>query len=187
MIQLFHDVSFECSKFTTHKYSTSFGSAIRLLHKDLQTPVYNIYGFVRFADEIVDTFHEHDKEKLLGEFKKETYKAIERKISLNPILHSFQLTVNEYQIDLKLIDAFFKSMEYDLQKNTYDTTCYKDYVYGSAEVVGLMCLTIFCEKDCKKYEKLKAICAVTWCCFSKSKFSERCKIRLPATRKNLFS
>ena len=154
MIQLFHDVSFECSKFTTHKYSTSFGSAIRLLHKDLQTPVYNIYGFVRFADEIVDTFHEYNKEQLISEFKNETYKAIERKISLNPILHSFQITVNEYKIDIKLIDAFFKSMEYDLQKNTYDTTCYKDYIYGSAEVVGLMCLNIFCEKDRLKYEKL---------------------------------
>jgi len=110
MMQLFRDVSYECSKFTTHKYSTSFGSAIRLLHKDLQTPVYNIYGFVRFADEIVDTFHEYNKEQLLEEFKDETYKAIERKISLNPILNSFQVTVNQYEIDLKLIDAFFKSM-----------------------------------------------------------------------------
>src|SRR5258708_34016130 len=111
MIQLFHDVSNECSKFTTHKYSTSFGSAIRLLHRDLQIPVYNIYGFVRFADEIVDTFHEYNKEQLLSEFKNETYKAIKRKISLNPILHSFQITVNEYEIELKLIDAFFKRMK----------------------------------------------------------------------------
>jgi len=154
MIQLFNDVSYECSKFTTHKYSTSFSSAIRLLHKDLRTPIYNIYGFVRFADEIVDTFHEYNKEQLLSEFKDETYKAIKRKISLNPILNSFQITVNEYEIELKLIDAFFKSMEYDLQKNTYDADCYKDYVYGSAEVVGLICLNIFCEKDHLKYEKL---------------------------------
>ena len=120
MMQLFHDVCCECSKFTTHKYSTSFGSAIRLLHKDLQSPIHNIYGFVRFADEIVDTFHEYNKEELLSEFKIETYKAIERKISLNPILHSFQLTVNEYKIDIKLIDAFFRSMEYDLHKNSYN-------------------------------------------------------------------
>jgi phytoene/squalene synthetase len=170
MIQLFNDVSYECSKFTTHKYSTSFGSAIRLLHKDLQIPIYNIYGFVRFADEIVDTFHEHDKEQLLSEFKNETYKAIKRKISLNPILNSFQITVNEYEIELKLIDAFFKSMEYDLQKNTYDADCYKDYVYGSAEVVGLMCLNIFCEKDHLKYEKLTSYAQSLGAAFQKVNF-----------------
>ncbi len=153
-MQLFHDVSRECSKLTTKKYSTSFNSAIKLLHKDFRTPIYNIYGFVRFADEIVDTFHEHNKEELLSEFKKETYKAIERKISLNPILHSFQLTVNEYKIDTGLIDAFFKSMEYDLCKTIYDAASYKDYIYGSAEVVGLMCLTIFCEKDWKNMRAL---------------------------------
>ena len=112
MMQLFHDVSMQCSKITTQKYSTSFCSAIRLLHKDLQTPIYNIYGFVRFADEIVDTFHDYNKGELLEEFKNETYNAIKRKISLNPILQSFQLSVNEYQIDTQLIDAFFKSMEY---------------------------------------------------------------------------
>lgn len=155
MMQLFHDVSRQCSKFTTNKYSTSFSSAIKLLHKDLQTPIYNIYGFVRFADEIVDTFHEFDKEELLREFKIETYKAIKRKISLNPILHSFQTTVNDYQIDPALIDAFFKSMEYDLHKTAYDQTGYKEYIYGSAEVVGLMCLNIFCEKDLEKFENLK--------------------------------
>jgi 15-cis-phytoene synthase len=154
MIQLFHDVSYECSKFTTKKYSTSCSSAIRLLHKDLQTPIYNIYGFVRLADEIVDTFHDYDKEELLSEFKNETYKAIERKLSLNPILNSFQVTVNAFEIDIKLIDAFFRSMEYDLHKSTYDTSVYKDYIYGSAEVVGLMCLNIFCEKDHLKYERL---------------------------------
>src|ERR1700674_441860 len=137
MMQLFHEVSCECSKLTTKKYSTSFSSAIKLLHKDFQAPVYNIYGFVRFADEIVDTFHEHNKRKLLDEFKKETYKAIERKISLNPILHSFQLTVNKYEIDTRLIDAFFRSMEHDLYKTKYDLAAYTDYVYGSAEVVGL--------------------------------------------------
>ena len=170
MMQLFHDVSSECSKLTTKKYSTSFSSAIKLLHKDFRAPVYNIYGFVRFADEIVDTFHEHNKEKLLGEFKKETYKAIERKISLNPILHSFQLTVNKYKIDTRLIDAFFKSMEYDLCKTIYDVAAYKDYVYGSAEVVGLMCLTIFCEKDCKKYESLKPYAQSLGAAFQKVNF-----------------
>ena len=170
MMQLFHDVSSECSKLTTKKYSTSFSSAIKLLHKDFRRPIYNLYGFVRFADEIVDTFHEHNKEKLLDEYKKETYKAIERKISLNPILHSFQLTVNKYEIDIKLIDAFFKSMEYDLCKTIYDVATYKDYVHGSAEVVGLMCLTIFCEKDSKKYERLKPYAQSLGAAFQKVNF-----------------
>ena len=124
-MQLFHDVSRNCSKLTTHTYSTSFSSAIKLLHKDLQTPIYNIYGFVRFADEIVDTFHQHNKYELLAEFKKETYNAIKRNISLNPIIHSFQQTVNEYNIDHKLLEAFFNSMEYDLNKTKYNIATYK--------------------------------------------------------------
>ena len=114
MMPLFHKVSQLCSRITTEEYSTSFSSAIRLLHKDLRTPIYNIYGFVRFADEIVDTFHGHDKASLLSQFRKDTYDAIKEGISLNPILHSFQLTVNHYRIDLALIDAFFHSMEMDL-------------------------------------------------------------------------
>jgi phytoene synthase len=170
MMQLFHDVSRQCSKFTTNKYSTSFSGAIKLLHKDLQAPIYNIYGFVRFADEIVDTFHEFDKEELLREFKIETYKAIERKISLNPILHSFQTTVNEYEIDPSLIDAFFKSMEYDLHKTKYDEADYKEYIYGSAEVVGLMCLNIFCEKDFEKFENLKPAAQALGAAFQKVNF-----------------
>ena len=109
-MHLFHNTSQQCSKITTEMYSTSFSSAIRLLHKDLRTPIYNIYGFVRFADEIVDTFHGYDKKQLLDEFKTETYKAIERGISLNPVLHSFQMAVNEYKIDRDLINAFFKSI-----------------------------------------------------------------------------
>lgn len=170
MINIFHDVSRECSKLTTRKYSTSFSSAIKLLHKDLRTPIYDVYGFVRFADEIVDTFHNYNKEELLKEFKTETYLAIERKISLNPILHSFQMTVNEYEISMDLIDSFFKSMEYDLSKNVYDFNSYKDYVYGSAEVVGLMCLTIFCEKNCKKYERLKPFAQSLGAAFQKVNF-----------------
>jgi 15-cis-phytoene synthase len=170
MIQLFHEVSSECSKITTRRYSTSFSSAIKLLHKDFRAPVFNIYGFVRFADEIVDTFHDHNKKQLLAEFKTETYKAIRRKISLNPILNSFQLTVNKYQIDTRLIDAFFKSMEYDLWKTTYDTASYKDYIYGSAEVVGLMCLSIFCEKDNKKYERLMLYARSLGAAFQKVNF-----------------
>ena len=155
MIQLFHTTSQNCSRVVTENYSTSFSSAIRLLHKDLRTPVFNIYGFVRFADEIVDTFHDHDKEVLLEQFKKETYDAIQRGISLNPILNSFQRTVNEFNIDLKLVDAFFHSMEMDLSKKVYDCEGYKEYIYGSAEVVGLMCLYVFCEGKKELYDTLE--------------------------------
>jgi len=155
MMNLFHEVSQDCSRITTEKYSTSFSSAIKLLHKDLRTPICNIYGFVRFADEIVDTFHGFDKALLFEEFKKATYDAIERGISLNPILHSFQMTVNQYKIDHALIDAFLYSMELDLGKHTYDRAGYETYIYGSAEVVGLMCLYIFCDGNQAQYDALK--------------------------------
>lgn len=155
MMNLFHELSQQCSKATTEKYSTSFSSAIKLIRKDMRIPIFNIYGFVRFADEIVDTFHHYDKEKLLAEFKKETYKAIERGISLNPILHSFQLTVNKYRLSHDLIESFFKSMEMDIGNTTYSSDSYKEYIYGSAEVVGLMCLCVFCEGNKMMYEKLK--------------------------------
>jgi len=154
-MQHFHEVSMNCSRNTTEKYSTSFSSAIKLLHKDLRQPIFNIYGFVRFADEIVDTFHEHNKAILLEEFKKDTYLAIERKISLNPILHSFQLTVNQYNISHDLIDAFLYSMELDLSERKYDRNGYEQYIYGSAEVVGLMCLYVFCDGNTTLYEQLK--------------------------------
>ena len=155
MMQLFHQVSEICSRVTTERYSTSFSSAIRLLHQDLRQPIHNIYGFVRFADEIVDTFHDFDKQQLFQEFKKETYAAIERGISLNPILHSFQLTVNQYHVDRHLIEAFFYSMELDLSRKVYDASGYQQYIYGSAEVVGLMCLQVFCDGDKNLYDKLK--------------------------------
>ena len=142
-IGLFYNVSHECSKIVTVRYSTSFASSIKLLHADLRKPIFNIYGFVRFADEIVDTFHDYDKEALLKDFKAQTYAAIEAGISLNPILNSFQKTVREYNIDLKLIEAFFYSMELDLNKSKYDLKGYHEYIYGSAETVGLMCLYIF--------------------------------------------
>ena len=154
MIELFHLSSSRCSKAITETYSTSFASAIRLLHKELRAPVCHIYGFVRLADEIVDTFHEHDKELLLREFKADTFTAIERGISLNPVLQSFQLTVNRYDIDLQLIHAFFKSMEMDLVRSTYDELGYEEYIYGSAEVVGLMCLQVFCEGKKELYQNL---------------------------------
>jgi phytoene/squalene synthetase len=169
-MHLFHNTSEQCSKITTEMYSTSFSSAIKLLHKDLRTPIYNIYGFVRFADEIVDTFHAYDKQQLLAEFKTETYNAIERKISVNPILHSFQLTVNQYAVDKNLIEAFFKSMEWDLSKARYDAEGYAAYIYGSAEVVGLMCLSVFCEGDKTMFEKLKPSAQSLGAAFQKVNF-----------------
>jgi phytoene/squalene synthetase len=169
-MDLFHEVSQDCSRITTEKYSTSFSSAIKLLHKDLRTPICNIYGFVRFADEIVDTFHGFDKALLFEEFKKATYDAIERGISLNPILHSFQMTVNQYGIDHALIDAFLYSMELDLGKHTYDRAGYETYIYGSAEVVGLMCLYIFCEGNQAQYDALKPAAKSLGSAFQKVNF-----------------
>jgi len=170
MMNLFHEVSQDCSRITTEKYSTSFSSAIRLLHKDLRTPICNIYGFVRFADEIVDTFHGYDKAMLFEEFKKATYDAIERGISLNPILHSFQMTVNQFKIDHALIDAFLYSMELDLGKHTYDRAGYETYIYGSAEVVGLMCLYIFCDGNQVQYDALKPAAKSLGSAFQKVNF-----------------
>ncbi len=170
MIQLFHTASEECSSTVTRRYSTSFSSAIRMLHKDFRAPVCNIYGFVRMADEIVDSFHDFNKTELLQEFKHETYQAIQRGISLNPILHSFQLTVNQYEIDHTLIDAFFKSMEMDLTRQSYDQKGYEEYIYGSAEVVGLMCLTVFCEGDRQRYEELKKPARALGAAFQKVNF-----------------
>lgn len=170
MIDFFTELSEQCSKFTTEKYSTSFSSAIKLLHRDLQVPVFNVYGFVRFADEIVDTFHIYNKNELLGEFKKETFAAVERKISLNPILNSFQLTVNKYKIPHHLIESFFKSMEMDLSNTTYNSNDYKEYIYGSAEVVGLICLYIFCEGDEQSYIKLKPFAQSLGAAFQKVNF-----------------
>jgi phytoene synthase len=170
MIQLFHEVSQRCSKYTTERYSTSFSSAIRLLHTDLRQPIYNIYGFVRFADEIVDTFHEHKKDVLLAEFKADTYAAIQEGISLNPILHSFQLTVNKYNIDPALIEAFFKSMEMDLDRKSYNEGGYAEYIYGSAEVVGLMCLYVFLDGNKAEYERLKPYAQALGAAFQKVNF-----------------
>jgi 15-cis-phytoene synthase len=170
MVQLFHTTSENCSRIVTENYSTSFSSAIKILHTDLRQPIFNIYGFVRLADEIVDTFHDHNKEQLLFEFKKETFDAIERGISLNPILNSFQLTVNQYGIDHALIHSFFKSMEMDLSKTQYDAVGYNDYIYGSAEVVGLMCLYIFCEGSQQQYNDLKDAARSLGAAFQKVNF-----------------
>lgn len=155
MMELFDKVSLRTSKLVTNQYSTSFSLGIRFLNKDFREPIYAIYGFVRFADEIVDTFHQHDKKELLEEFKNETFSAIKRGISLNPILNSFQKVVNDYKIDHWLIETFLKSMAMDLDKTKYDLNGFKEYILGSAEVVGLMCLKIFVRGDQKRYEELK--------------------------------
>jgi phytoene/squalene synthetase len=170
MERLFLQLSESASKLTTELYSTSFSSAIKILHKDLRSPIFNIYGFVRLADEIVDTFHQHDKAYLLADFKRQTYDAIERGISLNPILHSFQSTVNRFHIDPALIEAFFHSMEMDLNRVSYDRAGYEEYIYGSAEVVGLMCLFIFCDGNREQFESLKSYARSLGAAFQKVNF-----------------
>lgn len=152
---LYDNLSKEISKRTTRAYSTSFSLGIRFLSKEIQQPIYNIYGFVRLADEIVDSFHEYEKSELLKEFRESTRLAIDRKISLNPILNSFQETVNRFNITSDLIDCFLDSMEMDLNKFEYDQKDYERYILGSAEVVGLMCLKIFLDGDEKEYQRLK--------------------------------
>lgn len=154
-MHLYHETSLKCSKLITQRYSTSFTLGIKTLDTSLHFPIYAIYGFVRFADEIVDTFHEFNKKELLESFKKDTYKAIEDKISLNPVLNAFQLAVHEYNIEKELIDAFLKSMEMDLYFCEYNHCHYEEYIYGSAEVVGLMCLRVFCEGNDKQYQELE--------------------------------
>lgn len=156
MKSLFDTTSFKCSKLVTKNYSTSFSLAVYMLSPNIRGAIYSIYGFVRFADEIVDSFHDYDKEKLINDFEKEYYKAMEMGISLNPILNSFQHTVKQYNITDDLVQAFLKSMKLDLVKSTYNTqTEYEDYIYGSADVVGLMCLKVFVNGKTEKYEQLK--------------------------------
>jgi phytoene/squalene synthetase len=170
MKALFDQISQEMSELTTKRYSTSFSLGISFLHKEIQKPIYAIYGFVRFADEIVDTFHGYDKAKLLADFKVQTYEAIDAGISLNPILNSFQWAVNRYQIPTELIDTFLDSMEMDLQKHTYDQGKYETYILGSAEVVGLMCLKVFVEGDQAQYEQLKPYAMKLGAAFQKINF-----------------
>ncbi|MBB5396012.1 phytoene/squalene synthase family protein [Mucilaginibacter sp. AK015] len=153
-MNLFDKTCFECSKLITTQYSTSFSTGIKAFDKRLRYPIYAIYGFVRYADEIVDTFYGHDQRRLIDEFKEETFKAIDRGISTNPVLQSFQQVVNHYHIEKELIEAFLTSMKMDLDKTAYDEDGYKKYIYGSAEVIGLMCLRVFCENDTELYSKL---------------------------------
>ncbi|MBZ9627467.1 phytoene/squalene synthase family protein [Psychroflexus sp. CAK1W] len=156
MKSLFDTVSRDCSKLVTNSYSTSFSIATKLLAPSIRQDIYNIYGFVRFADEIVDTFHDYDKAKLFKSFQTDMYEAIEDKISLNPILNSFQETVHKYNIDAHLYESFMDSMEKDLHKSNYLTQEeYEAYIYGSADVVGLMCLKVFVKGNHEAYENLK--------------------------------
>ncbi|MDC1533801.1 phytoene/squalene synthase family protein [Polaribacter sp.] len=156
MKDLFDDVSDGCSKLVTQKYSTSFSLAVNMLSPKIRADIYNIYGFVRFADEIVDTFHDYNKADLMAHFEKDYYAAKSQGISLNPILNSFQKTVSRYDIPDEMVQAFLKSMKADLHKTEYTTKeQYDEYIYGSADVVGLMCLKVFVNGDDKMYEDLK--------------------------------
>ena len=156
MKSLFDKISFDCSKNVTQSYSTSFSSAVKMLAPNIRQDIYNIYGFVRFADEIVDSFHDYDKEYLFEMFEKELSSALEKKISLNPVLNSFQHTVHKYSIPQTMITAFMKSMKLDLHKSEYKTFDeYNEYIYGSADVVGLMCLKVFVNGDNTKFNELE--------------------------------
>lgn len=170
MMALFDETSYKCSKLITQQYSTSFTLGIKTLDKKFHFPIYGIYGFVRFADEIVDTFHQHNKAALLDDFEACTYAAITQRISLNPVLHSFQAVVHQYQIDHEFIAAFLKSMRMDLLDQRYNKELYDEYIYGSAEVVGLMCLRVFCEGDAALFAQLKASARSLGAAFQKVNF-----------------
>lgn len=170
MKALFDTVSIRCSRLTTKAYSTSFSLGILCLEKKLRDPIYAIYGFVRFADEIVDSFHDYDKEMLLQRFREDTWQSIKERISLNPILNSFQCTVHEYQIEPLVIEQFLKSMEMDLTQKTYDENDFRKYILGSAEVVGLMCLRVFSQGNDKLYQELKPYAMSLGSAFQKINF-----------------
>jgi len=170
MKKLFDELSYKVSKATTKQYSTSFSLGILALSPKIRNSIYAIYGYVRLADEIVDSFHGFDKQKLLSRFRDETLLALEEKISLNPILQSFQETVHQYEIDFQLINQFLKSMEMDLHKIDYNSDLYKEYILGSAEVVGLMCLQVFVDGDRREFEKLKPFAMTLGSAFQKVNF-----------------
>ncbi|MEM6843932.1 MAG: phytoene/squalene synthase family protein [Bacteroidota bacterium] len=194
-MELFDVTTFKCSKLITQHYSTSFTLGIRTLHQRFHYSIYAIYGFVRYADEIVDTFHNHDKTTLLDRFEQDTYQAIEEKISLNPVLHSFQRVVHEYHIQQDLIIAFLRSMRMDLDQQTYNDPLYHEYIYGSAEVVGLMCLRVFCEGDDALYQSLEeparklgsAFQKVNFLRDIKSDYDERGRVYFPDVNFNDFT
>ena len=171
MKRLFDEVSEICSKVVTQSYSTSFSLATKMLSPSIRNDIYNIYGFVRFADEIVDSFHSYNKKELLDKFENELYYALENKISLNPILNSFQKTVHKYNIDFELIQSFMKSMRWDLNKKKYlNKTEFNDYIYGSADVVGLMCLKVFVKGNKSMYNDLRPYAMALGSAFQKVNF-----------------
>lgn len=169
-VELYNSTCRECSKLITNRYSTSFSMGIKVFDYRFRAPIYAIYGFVRFADEIVDTFHDKPKAQLLERFKGDTRQAIEEGISLNPVLHAFQETVRRYHIEWELIEAFLRSMEMDLYHHSYEEGMYDEYIYGSAEVVGLMCLRVFCEGDETMYQHLKGPARSLGAAFQKINF-----------------
>ena len=171
MKSIFDTVSKRCSKEITESYSTSFSLATRMLSSEIRQDIYNIYGFVRLADEIVDSFHDYDKVTLLNRFEKDLAYALDNKISTNPVLNAFQQTVHRYEIDRKFIDAFMQSMRWDLSKKVYETDEeYKTYIYGSADVVGLMCLRVFVKGDEKLFKELKSSAMALGSAFQKVNF-----------------
>jgi len=186
MKKIFDELSAECSRITTKKYSTSFSLGIYFLERKLRQPIYSIYGFVRLADEIVDSFHQFDKRYLLEKFKQDTFEAIEQGISLNPVLNAFQLVVNEYEVDHELIRLFLRSMEMDLEDQAYDLNLYKEYILGSAEVVGLMCLKVFVQGDSGDYERLKPYAMKLGSAFQKVNFLRDIKADHLGLKRNYF-
>ena len=170
MKEVYDIVSLECSKLTTKKYSTSFSLGISMLDKNIHNDIYAIYGFVRLADEIVDSFHDFNKKELLKKFRLDTIEAIDNKISLNPILNSFQNVVNTYNLEWENIELFLDSMKHDLENKKHDTESYKKYIKGSAEAVGLMCLKVFCDGDQKPYDNLKDYACTLGSAFQKINF-----------------
>ena len=187
MKELFDKVCADCSRNVTKTYSTSFSLATRMLSKNIRQDIYNIYGFVRFADEIVDTFHNYDKEILLNRFIDELEYSLQNDISLNPILNSFQITVKKYNIDKHLIDSFLSSMRLDLEKKEYSNyEDYKSYIYGSADVVGLMCLKVFVQGDTKMYEELKPYAISLGSAFQKVNFLRDYKADLKELNRTYF-
>jgi len=193
-VKLYNDVSANCSELITKRYSTSFSLGINTLHKSIHEHIYNIYGFVRFADEIVDTFHDLDKEKILNQFEIDTFESIKNKFSTNPVLHSFQMVVNKFNIEKNHIRAFLKSMRMDLTMESFSEQEYKDYIYGSAEVVGLMCLKVFCDNE-EKYKSLEPYAISLGSAFQKinflrdikSDYEERGRVYFPGVDYNSFS
>ena len=194
-MELFDETTLKCSRLITQHYSTSFTLGIKTLEAKYRLPIYAVYGFVRYADEIVDTFHDYDKAELLSSFRADTHKAIRSRISLNPVLHSFQLIVNQYGIEKDLIESFLKSMEMDLHQQEYNQYGYAEYIYGSAEVVGLMCLRVFCEGNTQMYESLKEPARRLGAAFQKvnflrdirSDFQDRGRVYFPGINFNSFT